>query len=205
MTETSEPTAISQIRKIIAQPWLLFLGAGASVHCGVKPWRALAEGAIELGRISGAPPEALKYAENALTRGRLAMVFDAIEQELPRGAWTGWLKREVTPTQGFGELHTALFKLRPSGVITTNYDTIAQGCIRPSAGSRPSALRERAAGPPLDSSRSRIRTPLSWNCRWPRHSGPRGPIIPPILRWFQFTAGLHTAIAASVQRALCWI
>jgi hypothetical protein len=117
----------AQIRKLIDQPWLLFLGAGTSVPCGIKPWRSLAEAAIQFGTEHGVPDETLAYARSSVERGRLSLVFDAIEQEIPCGAWTGWLKREMTPTRGFTETHTSLLKLRPSGVITTNYDTLADG------------------------------------------------------------------------------
>ena len=146
MTEALEPSGTGQIRTLVARPWLLFLGAGASAYCGVKAWKALAEAAIELGRTSGAPAETLKYAENMLHRERLALVFDAIEQELPSGAWTSWLKQEITPVRGFGELHTSLFRLGPSGVITTNYDTIAEGAYGQVLGRGPAVFENDASG-----------------------------------------------------------
>jgi len=146
MTEALESSGTSQIQTLVARPWLLFLGAGASACCGVKPWKALAEAAIELGRNSGAPAETLKYAENMLNRERLALVFDAIEQELPPGAWTNWLRQEITQVRGFGELHTSLFRLRPSGVITTNYDTIAEGAYGQVLGRGPAVFENDASG-----------------------------------------------------------
>jgi len=146
MSESLESSGSDQIKRLVERPWLLFLGAGASAQCGVKPWKALADAAIQLGRQSGAPAETLQYAENLLSRERLALVFDAIEQELPPGAWTNWLKQETTEVRGFGELHTSLFRLRPSGVITTNYDRIAEGAYGQVLGRGPAVFDNDTSG-----------------------------------------------------------
>lgn len=141
----SQADAVAQLRKLTGQPWLLFLGAGASVGNGIRTWTALAESAISFGREAGVLKASLDYAQSNLERGRLSLVFDAIEQEVPPGRWTAWLKSETTPARGFGELHTTLLALRPTGVITTNYDSLAEGAYGQVLGRGPALFDNDAA------------------------------------------------------------
>jgi len=127
----------TRVGVLIERPWLLFLGAGLSVPCGLKNWKGLAEAAIELGRNNGVLPETLPYAKAQLEHSRFGTVFDAIERELPPGAWLNWLRQQITPTSRPGALHQLIFKLRPTGVITTNYDTIAEAAFSEALGRGP--------------------------------------------------------------------
>ena len=110
-----------------------FIGAGISRHAitkGLKPfptWRDFIKELKELARDEDLSPEDERQIDELVDQGKFLMAAQQLKEEIEQGKLLRFIERRFTSTGAEpGPIHSALFKLRPHLIMTTNYDQLLE-------------------------------------------------------------------------------
>lgn len=140
LTKVPEP-----LKEAVASNNLVpFIGAGISRHAitkGLKPfpnWKDFIKELKDLARDDeNLSPDDEKQIDELVEQGKFLMAAQALKEEIQEGKLSHFIEKRFTSTGAEpGPIHSAIFKLNPHLIMTTNYDQLLEHAYAKEFGSQ---------------------------------------------------------------------